>query len=210
MRRCAAGRPSGWSSRSFPAIVPLRAAEYLRQQLLRVLRLHPQPPADLDDAASFEIAHPKNLLVARLQSLQRLARRELVGKAVEDSRGRRIGALERLVVVERLDEPAVLPPVIAAGVADGAEHPGMDIQHLVRPSQIAEKHLMGQRFGVALGDAELPDRHRDQKVEMFGVELFEKSVVAKRRFIGRSHSWKFSRTLARTGEDRWKFVQHPL
>src|SRR5438045_1687674 len=135
MRRCAAGRRSGWSSRSFPAIVPFGAAENLRQQLLRVLRLDPDAAADLDDAASFEVAHLQGFLVAGLETFERLARRDLIGKTIEDSGGRRVGPLEGLFVVERLDDASVLPPVITAGVADGAEHPGVDVQHLLRLAQ---------------------------------------------------------------------------
>src|SRR5256885_3145117 len=126
MRRCAADRRNAWSSQSFSAIVSLRAAENLRQQLLRVLRLHAEAAADLDDAEPFEVAHPQDLLVARLEPFERLARRELVGEAVENARGGRVRALERLFVVQRLDEAPVLPPVVSAGVADRSQHPGGD------------------------------------------------------------------------------------
>src|SRR5437016_13272358 len=114
MKRCAAGRPSGWSSLSFPAIVPFGAAENLRQQLLRVLRLHPEAGSDLHDAASFEVAHLQDLLIARLEAFQRLACRDLVGETVQDSHGGRVGALEGLLVVVRLDRAAVLAPVVTA------------------------------------------------------------------------------------------------
>src|SRR5438874_4138783 len=125
MRRCAAGRPSGWSSRSFPAIVPFGAAENLRQQLLRVLRLHPEALPDLHDAASFEVAHLQDLLIARLEPFHRLAGRDLIGETVQNARGLRVRPLEGLLVIERLDDAPVLPPVIPAGMADGAEHPGV-------------------------------------------------------------------------------------
>src|ERR1700746_3762967 len=112
MTRCAADRPNAWSSRSFPAVVPFRAAENLRQQLLRVLCLHAEADADLHDAASFEVAHPQDLLVARLEAGQRLVTAQLVGQAVEDARRRGVGTLERFLVVQRLDDAPVLPPPI--------------------------------------------------------------------------------------------------
>src|SRR5947199_6901746 len=102
MRRCATDRSSARSSRSLPSVVPLRAAQHLGQQLLRVFRLYAEALGDLHDAAAVEVAPAQDVLVARLQPFQRLARRELVGKAVEDARGGRVGTLEGLVVIERL------------------------------------------------------------------------------------------------------------
>src|ERR1051325_4292442 len=123
MKRCAAGHRSVGSSRSFPAIVPFGAAENLRQQLLRVLRLHPEATPDLHDAQPFEVAHLQDLLIAGPQAFQRLAGRELVGETVQDARGRRVRPLEGLVVVERLDGAPILPPVVPAGGTDGAAAP---------------------------------------------------------------------------------------
>src|SRR5437016_2043233 len=177
MKRCDASLPNARSSsQPFPSIVSLGAPQDLAQQFPRVLRLEAEPLGDLDDAAPLEVAHLENLLVARRQSFQRLTGRNLVGKTVEDPRGGGVGPFEGLLVVERLDQPSVLPPVIAAGVTDGPQQPRVEVEHFVRSSQKAEKNFVRQRFGIAVGDAELPRGDGYEEVEVLRIQLFEELI----------------------------------
>src|SRR5204863_2629794 len=114
--RCAPGRALSWSARTkrrssscrrsfafpFGAVQQFGAPQALRHELLRVLRLHTEVVRDLLHRAAFKVSQPKNFLTAWRQTLQRLARRDLIGEAVEDAHRRRIGAIEVEVFVHRL------------------------------------------------------------------------------------------------------------
>src|SRR5207253_9879566 len=118
-----ASRAAGSRRPSFRAVLLLRAAEALRDQLLRVLWFDAEVLGHFDDGAAVEVPEPEDLLAARREALQRFARGQLVGQAVEDAGRGGIDAIHLHRLELRGRNAPMRAPVVTAGVADRADEP---------------------------------------------------------------------------------------
>ncbi|HJQ40687.1 MAG TPA: hypothetical protein VKB93_26415, partial [Thermoanaerobaculia bacterium] len=119
---------------------------------------------DLLYRVPFRESQPQNLLLARRQRPQHFMRRHALD----------LRRLDRALVRFARDHASLLPPILAAGVADCADEPGPDVVD-VAPAEIADEDVVHECLRFVARHAELTRGDRPQQRRERGIPLFRRT-----------------------------------